>query len=377
MKIALIHDHLNQIGGAEKVLKEFTEIYPQAPIFSLIYDKKITTQYFPAKKIISSFIQSLPFGVKLFKWYLPLMAAAAESLNVKGYDLILSDSSAFAKGVISDINTLHLCYCHTPTRYLWSDSWEYIEELKQSNFLIKKFLPLILTQFRQWDFLAAQRVDKFIANSHFVAKRIKKFYKRESEVIYPPVNTDKFYINPHKEKYFVALSRLRPYKRVDLAIETFNELRLPLIIIGGGWEIKYLKKIARENIQFLGEIQDDKLKAKIISQAQALIHPQEEDFGIAAIEAMSAGIPVIAYKAGGALETIIENKTGIFFEEQTWECLADTVVNFDSGQFKPQEIKNHAENFSASRFRRQIAELVEKEYSKFKAGCSETVELFM
>lgn len=359
MKIALIHDHLNQIGGAEKVLENFTQIYPFAPIYSLIYDKKALGSFLADKKIITSFLQKFPNSLKHLKWYLPLMPTAIENLDLTSYDVILSDSSAFAKGVIGGINTRHICYCHTPTRYLWSDSWKYIDELSH-GVVVKKILPYVLNYLRLWDFQATQRVDKFVANSQFVKKRIKKYYKRQSEVIYPPVETDKFFISQNIDKYCVLISRLRPYKRVDLAIQAFNELRLPLIVIGGGRELKYLKKQANSNIKFLGYLNDDKKKARILSQALALIHPQEEDFGITAVEAMAAGRPVIAYKAGGALETVEQGKTGVFFEEQTWESLADTIVKFNHKDFNPQGIKEYAERFGVERFKREIQGIVKK-----------------
>jgi glycosyltransferase involved in cell wall biosynthesis len=366
MRLVLIHDHLNQIGGAEKVLKSFTEIYPEAPVFTLLYNPKIKAQFLPQTKILGSFLQNKKLSRYFFKWFLPLMPTAIESFNTKGYEVVLSDSSGFAKGVITDVNTIHICYCHTPTRYLWSDSWEYIVELKSNNFLVKKVLPLVLSYLRLWDYDAAQRVDKFIANSHFVARRIKKFYHRDAEVIYPPVETESFQCVKDKQKYFVVMSRLRPYKRVDLVIETFNELRLPLKIIGEGWEMKYLKKKANKNIEFLGEILDVRCQNRIIGSARALIHPQEEDFGITAIEAMACGTPVLAYKAGGALETVVEGQNGVFFEEQTWECLADAIVHFKDKDFNPAVIKESAERFNKERFKQEIREAVEREVQNVK-----------
>ena len=366
MNIALIHDHLNQVGGAEKVLKSFTKIYAQAPVFTLLYENDIKNKFLPKTQIIGSFLQKKKLAHKFFKWFLPLMPTAVEAFNLKGYDVVLSDSSAFSKGVITDIEAMHICYCHTPTRYLWSDSWEYIVELEKSNFLIRRFLPPLLTYLRVWDYQAAQRVDKFIANSKFVAKRIKRFYHRDSKVIYPPVETHKYKLIPQKEKYFVLMSRLRPYKRVDLAIDAFNETRLPLKIIGGGWEIGCLKKQANNNIEFLGEIISTEKKNQIIGHARAFIHPQEEDFGIAAVEAMACGTPVIAYGKGGALETVVVGKTGMLFEDQTWESLADAIVHFKDDGFDYAGIKRYAEKFSEKRFKRELNEFVAREYQVFR-----------
>ena len=351
------------------MLKSFTEMYPKAPLYTLLYDPSLAKKFFTDVKIIGSFLQNNRLARRYFKWFLPFMPTAVESFNLKGYDVVLSDSSAFSKGVITDTNAVHICYCHTPTRYLWSDSWEYIVELQSAksynplksaqNMCLKKFLPLLLTYLRIWDYHTAERVDHFIANSNFVANRIKKFYHRDSVVIYPPVETDAYKLVPEKKNYFVVVSRLRPYKRVDLAIDAFNEMRLPLKIIGGGWEIKYLRKKANKNIEFLGEILDIGIKNKIIGQARALLHPQEEDFGIAAVEAAACGTPVIAYGKGGVLETVVEGKTGKFFEEQTWECLADTVLHFKDNEFNYAAIKDHAAQFSEERFKREIKQFIE------------------
>jgi len=301
MRIALVHDFLTQYGGAEKVLEVFHEIWPNAPIFTLFYNKKVMGDKFADCDIRVSPIQNLPFGAKKYRWYLPLMPGAIERFNLKNFDLIVSDSSAYAKGIITLPKTRHFCYIHTPTRYLWSDSHDYLDSLKGGEKLMSKFLVPVLSRLRLWDYLAAQRPDKLMANSKFVAERIRHYYHRESEVIYPPVETDDFKISNKTEKYFLIVSRLRPYKKIDLAINAFNHLRMPLKIIGGG-DNKGLKKIAGPTIEFLGFVSEEK-KRKYISQCQAFIHPQEEDFGITAVEAMACGRPVIAYASGGAKET--------------------------------------------------------------------------
>ncbi|TSC95535.1 MAG: group 1 glycosyl transferase [Parcubacteria group bacterium Athens1014_10] len=360
MRIALIHDFLNQLGGAEKVLEAFHELYPEALVYTMIHDEKSTKSFFKDWKIKTSYLQSLPFGIKKYKYYLLLMPSAVESFNFDDYDVILSSSSAYAKGAIVKPNSLSICYCHTPTRYLWSDAHTYVQELGQGK-LFKKFLPIPLNYLRMWDRLAAERVDNFIANSNFVAKRIKKYYHRESKVIYPPVEVEKFKISPEIDNYFLVISRLRPYKKVELAMQAFYKLGIPLKIIGVGSEKndkERVKKFIKPNIEFLGYVSEEE-KAKYLSRCKALIHPQEEDFGITAVEAMASGRPVIAYKSGGVLETVIDGATGKFFEEQTWECLADAVIKFKAEDFDPVKIREHSLKFSKERFKNEIKEFIE------------------
>ncbi|MCX6785551.1 MAG: glycosyltransferase [Candidatus Komeilibacteria bacterium] len=364
MKIALTHDHLFQVGGAEKVLLELHRIFPDSPVYTLIHNPE-NAELFKGLDIRTSMLEKLPGGKKHFKWYLSLMPIAWEQFDFSDYDIVISSSSAFSKGILTPPNTLHLCYCHSPVRYLWSDAHRYVEELNQPK-IIKKILPLILNRLRTWDYSAAQRVDKFIANSEFVAKRIKKYYQRSSAVIYPPVDTKQFKISPKLDNYYVLLTRLRPYKRVDIAIKAFNQLHLPLKIIGGGEEIARLKKIAKSNIEFLGEVNDIR-RNEILARALAFINPQEEDFGIAPIEAMASGRPVIAYKSGGALETVIDGFNGRFFEEQSWEALADAVIKFqaEKDNYDPYKIKDYAEKFSTERFDREIKDFVAKSWQEF------------
>ncbi|MBI3290665.1 glycosyltransferase [Candidatus Falkowbacteria bacterium] len=364
MRIALVHDHLIQEGGAENVLEVFQEIWPQAPTYTLLYDRKKLGEFFKDKDIRTSFLQNWPGALKHYQWFLPFMPSATESYDLMQYDLVISSSSAMAKGIITRTNTLHFCYCHTPTRYLWSDTHRYLEELKYSR-LIKKFIPHILTKLRAWDQIAAQRPDYFIANSKDVAGRIRKYYRRDSIVIHPPVETDRFKIADKIDKYFLTGGRLVAYKKFDLAIKAFNRLGIPLRIFGAGPEEKNLKALAKGNIEFLGKISREDL-AKNYSQAIAFINPQIEDFGITAVESMASGRPVIAFSAGGACETIAENKTGKFFDEQSWEALADAVVRFKPENFDPKTIKAYAEQFGVDRFKNQIKNLVDLEVEKRK-----------
>lgn len=361
MKIALAHDFLTQLGGAEKVLEVSHEIYPEAPVYTLAYDKEATSGIFRDWKIKTSYLQNLPFGIKKYKYYLLLMPSAIESFNFDDYDVVLSSSSAYAKGAVVKPNSLSICYCHTPTRYLWSDTHAYVQELGQGK-LFKKFLPIPLNYLRMWDKLAAERVDKFISNSNFVSKRIKKYYGRESVVIYPPVDVEKYHISKEIDKYFLVISRLRPYKKVELAMQAFYKLGIPLKIIGVGSEKQdreRVKKFIKPNIELLGYVSEEE-KISYLSHCQALIHPQEEDFGITPVEAMASGRPVIAYKSGGALETVVDDLTGKFFKEQSWESLADAVIKFNPKEFDSEKIRDHSLKFGKERFKKEMKDFIEE-----------------
>lgn len=363
MKVALVHDHLAQDGGAENVLRMFQEIYPEAPIFTLVYDSKKAHPAFRKSDIRTSFIQKLPGGVKHYQAALPFMSTAVEKYDLAGFDVILSSASAFAKGVLTSPQTLHICYCHSPTRYLWSDAHTYYKELRY-NRLIKAFIPFALTKLRQWDRAAADRVDKFLANSRYVQGRIQKYYKASSDIIYPPVEVEKFSVASEPGDYYLTLGRLVAYKRYDLTIKAFNEIGRPLKIAGEGPELDYLQSIAGPNIEFLGRV-SDKQRRELYARAQAFIFPQEEDFGITAIEAMASGTPVIAYGRGGALETVIPNKTGLLFESQTKDSLVKVLNQFWRHKFDPQTIRQHAMQFSESRFKKQVKDYVAQAWQEF------------
>lgn len=361
MKIALIHDHLAQDGGAEKVLHSFHKIWPEAPIFILVYDEKSAPKYIPFKNIKTSFIQKLPGGVRNYKWYLPFMPTAVEKFDLMDFDIVLSSSSALAKGVITAPHALHISYTHTPTRYLWSDTHKYIEELPYGR-ITKKIIPFCLTYLRMWDRLAADRVDYFIANSNIVKQRIRKYYKHESDIIFPPVDTAQFTpATKSTRDYFLIGGRLVPYKRFDIAIQAFNRLKIPLKVFGSGPDMARLQSMAAANITFLGRVSDEEL-TKLYQNAKALIFPQVEDFGIVPLEAMACGTPVIALKAGGALETVVAGKTGVFFEEQDWGDLSKAVVEFKSTKFDARLIRAHAEKFSKEVFEKNIKEYVESKW---------------
>lgn len=366
MKIALIHDHLAQDGGAEKVLKVIAEMYPQADIYTLLYEKKHADKYFSGRTIKTSFIQRVPGGVKHYKWFLPFMPMAVEFFDLSDYDLVISDASAFAKGVITTTDVPHICYCHTPTRYLWDYTHKYIAELHYNKFL-KKIVSLFLNYLRLWDRQSADRVDFFIANSKTVQKRIKKYYGRDSQVIYPPVDTDKILLAKNEGQYFLAGGRLVNYKRFDLIIEAFKKLGWPLKIFGDGIDLSRLKKIVgdSDNIEFLGRVSEAE-KVELYQGAKAFINPQEEDFGITVVESMAAGRPVIAYAKGGALETIIDGQTGLFFSEQTVDSLVNTLEKFKDCHFEASVIRQRAEEFSRQEFEKQFKAFVEKSLIEFK-----------
>lgn len=351
-KIAFAHDHLFQIGGAERVLAALTSLDNEAPIYTLVNNKKLSKKLLEQKNIITSTLQKIPGATRFFKYLLVLMPKTWEKTDLSNYDLVISSCSGFVKGFNKGDNTKHVCYCYTPTRYLWDDKEEYIGNLPEGKWL-KLFLPKVLDRLQVWDHSKAQQVDSFLTSSKYIAEKIKKHYQREAEVIYPPINVKEFQISNEVEDYYLIVSRLRPYKKVDLAIQAFNNLKLPLKIIGSGSEMRRLKRMAHSNIEFLGELSDEE-RNRYLSRCKAFIYPQIEDFGLTALEAMACGRPVIALAKGGALETVVDGKTGILFPEQTWESLAHRILRFDDGQFDPQTIRDHASAFDVSVFKHRI-----------------------
>lgn len=364
MKIALVHDYLVQYGGAERVLECFTELFPQAPIYTLVYNKDFMHGVFSDKKIKASFIQKIPFAKKNHRIFPQFMPMAIEQFDFSDYDIVLSDSSSFAKGIITSPHTLHICYMHTPMRFAWDDCQKYTSDF-DFPWIIKKFVPFVMNYIRVWDRISADRPDKIIANTDFVAKRIKKYYKRNSITIHPPVTVDNFCISEKREDYFLIVGRLLAYKRFDIAVEAFNELGLPLKIISRGPEMKRLKKMAKSNIEFLGRIPDNEV-AEYFSKCRAFIFPQEEDFGIVAIEAMASGRPVIAYRGGDIPEHMEEGKTGIFFEKQTAQDLIEAIKKFNDNDYDPAYIREKSKKFDKSLFKAKIKAYIESEYAKFK-----------
>ncbi len=352
MKVALVHDHLIQDGGAEYVLRVLEEMWPDAPTFTLLHDKSRAHPAFFSRDIRTSFLQKMPLALRFYQWYLPLMPYATEHHNLSDYDVVVSSSSAFAKGVITKPETLHISYCHTPTRYLWSDTHSYVAELKAPGF-VKALVPFMLNPLRTWDRLSADRVDRFIANSQNVADRIRKYYRREADIIPPPVDTRAFSIAPQLGNYYLAGGRLVSYKRFDLIVTAFSRLGIPLKIFGTGPMMEQLRAMAKPNIEFLGWV-DDRTRAELYQKCIAFLHPHTEDFGITAIEAMASGRPVIAYPRGGALETVTPGVTGTFIDEQRWEALADTVIRFKPETFDSMRIRSHASSFDTEHFKERM-----------------------
>ncbi len=367
MKIALVHDYLSQDGGAERVLSALHEIWPDAPVFVLFHDKKKIA--LRGATIHESLLARLPYGRTRFQWYLPIMPLATERHNLHDFDVVISSTSAFAKGILTRPETLHISYCHTPTRYLWTDTHEYIADLKYPA-VVKAALPPLLHRLRLWDKMSADRVDYFVANSQTVRQRIEKYYRRDSAVIYPPVDVQSFFPADTVGDYFVSGARLVPYKRMDLLVHVFNRLRWPLKIFGDGPALDALRSQALPNIEFLGRISDQE-KAKILRHAKAFIHPQVEDFGITPVESMASGRPVIAFAAGGATETIIPGETGLFFYEQTWESLLDTLLHFSHHTWDPARIRAHAERFDRDRFKSAMKRYVDDRYEEFERNLNQ------
>ncbi|GMM65693.1 glycosyltransferase [Clostridium butyricum] len=364
MKIALVHDWLPFMGGAERVLTNFYELYPNAPIYTTICNKNKIDGPLKNANIITSYLQKNK-EIENHRRLFPFMMTAIEGFDLNKYDIVLSDSSSVAKGVITPPDTMHICYCHSPMRYAWEFSHEYAGKMAGKGGIKAKLLSYFLTGVRLWDNVSADRVDYFIANSHNVAKRIWKHYRRESVVIHPPVRCNLFNISDVDEDYFLIVSRLQEYKRIDLAVEAFNKLGLQLVIIGDGPDRKKLEGMASSNIKFLGRESDEVIKEHY-AKCRAFLFTGEEDFGITPLEAMASGRPVIAYRKGGALETVIEDKTGVFFDNQTCNDLIDAVNKFENMSFDKQEIRRHAKNFDEAIFKEKIYKFVKEKYREFK-----------
>ncbi|WP_149205853.1 glycosyltransferase [Flavobacterium johnsoniae] len=366
MKKALISDWYYVNGGAEKVIHSINSIWDDFDHFALIdflndEDRKFILN---GKKAKTSFIQKLPTVKKNHRKFLQLFPIAVEQFDLRDYDLIISSSSAVAKGIKTNKNQLHICYCHSPMRYAWDLREQYLKDAGLNKGLKGLYAKSVLDKIQKWDLSNSDNVDFFIANSKHIAERIKKIYNRESTVIYPPVDVDFFSLEEIKEDYYFTASRLVPYKKTQLIVEAFKELpHLKLIVAGDGPELEKLQKTAKDNIEFVGYIENKKLRS-LMQKAKAFVFAAEEDFGIIPVEAQACGTPVIALAKGGTLETVIENKTGIFFVEQSAEKIKEAVLNFETKNFDPQIIREHAVTFSKQRFEKEIKEFVGTKYKE-------------
>jgi len=355
-RTALAHDFLIYQGGAERVFGEIAAIFPAAPIFTLL-SRDGALASLNGREITPSFLNRVSRLVP-HRWLLPFYPIAAESIDLRDYDLIVSSTSSFMKGVVIKPRTVHICYCHTPTRYLWDMGEQYLEDSIAGGTLAnqKRFLGrAVLNYLRMWDQTAAKRVDYFIANSQFTAQRIKKYYKKKARVIYPPVDLARFSLGQGRGKYFLVVSRMSRYKRIDLVVEAFNRLGWPLLIAGAGREKRNLMKTARKNVRFLGFVDENKLP-KLYRHSRALIFPGEDDFGLTMVEAMASGRPVLAYKAGGALEIVEEGKTGEFFNAPEVEVLVDGLRRLveNENKYDPKYLRQSVERFSVKNFQRNF-----------------------
>ncbi|MFN2106097.1 MAG: glycosyltransferase [Candidatus Promineifilaceae bacterium] len=356
MRTAIVHDWLNQIGGAEDVLETLLEMYPGAPIYTSLYWRDKMPQHWRQWDIRTSFINRLPLAQKRQQLYFPLYPMAFEQFDFSDYDLVLSNKSGFCHGVITGPETLHICYCLTPTRYVWR--YHQYAEQENLNSLQRAIMPPFLVNLRQWDRLAADRVDHFIAISQTIRQRIAKIYRRDSTIIYPPVDTSRFAPQGSSDNYFLIVGRLVPYRRIDVLIEAFNKMNKPLVIAGSGRDRERLEAMAGPTIEFLGRVPDEDLP-DLMARCRAFMWPGEEDFGISPIQAMAAGRPVIAYAAGGALETVIPGQTGALFDMQTAESIIEAVEQFDEQSFDPWAISAFAANFDTAQFKRKMLRFIE------------------
>ncbi|EJV57859.1 hypothetical protein IEO_04867 [Bacillus wiedmannii] len=371
MKIAIVHDWLVTYAGAEKVLEQMLEVFPEADLFSLVdfLDEK-ERGFIKNKEVSTTFVQKLPFAKKKYRNYLPLMPLAIEQLDLSRYDVILSSSHAVAKGVLTGPDQLHISYVHSPIRYAWDLQHQYLKEANLEKGLKGMLTKSILHKIRNWDYRTANGVDYFVGNSKFIGRRIWKVYRRESDVIYPPVDISAFTLHEEKEDFYITASRMVPYKKIDLIVEAFAHMPdKKLIVIGDGPDFEKIKAKAKSNVQLLGYQSFEVLKSHM-QRAKAFVFAAEEDFGITPVEAQACGTPVITYGKGGATETVLdlnyEKPTGLFFKEQTVESIVEKINEFERSydKFTPSNCRENAIRFSPERFREEIRSIVEGKYKE-------------
>lgn len=360
-KIALVHDFLLKLGGAERVLKVFADMFPEAPIYTLLYDEKSVGEVFPKERVRTSELQKLPgFLRNRQKYLLPKMPRAVEEMDFSEFDIVLSSNSAFTHGIVTNTDTKHFCYCHSPMRYAWDWTHEYIEEQNVGK-IKRAAIAVLLNKVRMWDQIAGDRVDDYIANSKTVRNRIMKYYRKDSEIIYPPVDIDRFTPQKKKENFFLIVSTITPYKKIDLAVQLFNKIGKELVIIGEGPQKPYLQSIAGSNISFLG-FKSDKEIAQYYQNARGFIFPGEEDFGITPVEAMASGTPVLAYGKGGVTETVIPGVTGEFFNKPTVDSMEQGLARLLTNEknYVMKAMRERAELFSQERFIEEMEKKLNK-----------------
>lgn len=371
--IGIVADWLVTYAGAEKVLAELFNIYPEATLYSVIdFLSDKDREKIGGVKANTTFIQKMPYAKNKYQKYLPILPFAIEQLDVSCHDVIISSSHAVAKGVLTGPDQLHISYVHSPIRYAWDLQHQYLKNAGLSSGLKGMMAKYFLSKMRIWDYRTANGVDHFIANSHFIARRIKKVYGRSADVIYPPVNVDKFVINEKKDEYYLTASRMVPYKRIDLIVEAFSHMPdKKLVVIGDGSEMKKVKSLAGRNVEILG-YQDDDTLINYMKNAKAFVFCAEEDFGITPVEAQACGTPVIAFGKGGSLETIIpignRNSTGVFFDSQNVKSIINAVELFEKNkhEFSPLSCRKNSERFSEQRFRIEMNEYVSNKWNEFE-----------
>lgn len=370
-RVAIVHDFLYCYGGAERVLEQMLNVYPDADLFSLFdFLPEDQRQFIRNKPVRSTFIQGLPLARQKHRHYLPLMPLAIEQLDVSDYDVVISSSYLAAKGVITRPDQLHICYCHSPIRFAWDLQHQYLNEVGLSWGFKSLLARAILHYIRNWDMRSANGVDLFLTNSHFVSRRISKVYRRDSTPIYPPVDTEWFTPDGPKEDYYVTASRLVPYKRTELIVEAFN--RMPgrrLVVLGEGPELRRIRARARPNVTVMGH-QPAEVLRRHLQRARAFVFAAEEDFGIVTVEAQACGTPIIAFGRGGSTETVVEGVTGLFFQRQAADDIVLAVEEFESeeGGWDPAAIRRHAERFETGRFREDFRSFVESAWARFRTA---------
>jgi len=358
MKTALVHDFLTYLGGAERVLKVMADIFPEAPIYTLLYDEEKVGKFFPKERVQTSFLQDKPtFLRKRKQFLLTKFPIAVEQFDFSDYDLVISSSGAWMKGILTKPETKHICYCHAPMRFAWDRQAEYLAS-KDIKGLKKVLILKLLSKVRQWDLVSADRPDLYLANSQSIADLLDKIYKVKAKVVYPPVDVERFQMSEEDEGYYLILSRLSPYKNVELTVKAFASLTNErLVVIGTGEQEEYLRKIAASNVEILGFKSDEEAKL-YFENCRAFIFPGEDDFGITPVEAMACGKPVLAFGKGGALETVVEGQTGTFFYQNTKESFLKALNELQKTEFDAQTIRKRAEEFSVKRFERDIKSIV-------------------